>query len=302
MRVGFLAALGSAICYALSYCFLRKGQAESSPPDYGLLPILAMSAISLSGVAIIEYMVGGRLIKPGADLPVPVLWATCSGIVGTFLGRMLLYRAVNQLGAVRGVVLKGVSPVATMAVAAFALGEDPSFDDGLGLCGVLGSILLLVIESRLRKHRAARFAFQSAAVIGITAACIQGVGHVFRQLSVQTGLSPLPAAAIDLSAATSTYVIWLLCRGTLLALLRWYAQHLNIWLAVAGWCSAAGVFLFFFAADHASVSTVAILAASEPVFVALFSALFLARLERLSWWSGAAALLIGLSAMMLVTS
>ncbi|GMA58447.1 hypothetical protein GCM10025858_29500 [Alicyclobacillus sacchari] len=247
-----------------------------------------------------EAMLGGSLFEPKSNQLVSVLWATCSGILGTFTGRMLLYRAVHQLGAVRGVVLKGISPVATMSVAALALGEDPSFDDGLGLCGVFGSILLLVIESRMRKQRTSRFAFHSAAAIGVAAACIQGVGHVFRQLSVQTGLSPLPAAAIDLCAATSMYAIWLLCRGTLWPLLQWYGQHLNIWLAVAGWCSATGVFLFFLAADHASVSTVAILAASEPVFVALFSAAFLARLERLSWWSGAAALLIGFSAMMLV--
>ncbi|MDI9258600.1 DMT family transporter [Alicyclobacillus sendaiensis] len=293
---GLLAAIGSAAAYALSYVCLRKGQADSSPPDSGLLPVLSTSLAVLLAIA-----PAGLARHRGTLLPVrgdALAFACLSGIIGTFLGRRLLYLAVQRLGAVRGVVLKGLSPVATVFLAYAFLGDPVSWRVMTGLAGVLSAILLLALENRARPMRD-RAIFSSGALVGVAAAMFQGVGHVFRRVSLASGAPPMGSAVIDVAIATLACLVSFAAEGTLLPLLRHYKDHLSPWLLAAGVSSAGGVLLFFVSANLIPVSTVATLAASEPVFVALFSWLLVPHLERPSFYSASAACLVGLATLML---
>nr|WP_242549098.1 DMT family transporter [Alicyclobacillus mali (ex Roth et al. 2021)] len=293
---GLLTAIASAIAYALSYVCLRKGQADSSPPDSGLLPVLTTSLMVLLA------LVPAGLASHRAPL-VPVrgrslAFACLSGVVGTFLGRRLLYLAVQRLGAVRGVVLKGLSPVATVILAYAFLGDPVSWRITASLAGVLGAIVLLALENRARPTRD-RAVFSSGALIGISAAGLQGVGHVFRRISLASGASPMGSAFVDVAVATLACVASFAVEGKLGPLLRHYRKHLSPWLLAAGAASAAGVLLFFVSATLIPVSTVATLAASEPVFVALISWILVPHLERPSLYSASAACLVGFATMIL---
>lgn len=291
--MGQLIALVSAMSYALSYCFLRKGQAQAAPPDFGLFPILIISAITLDGVFLTRYTLDPSVMEVGDAEWTALLWAGLSGIVATLFGRLLLYNAIDSLGATRGVILKGISPFATLFTALIALDHDPSLGDFLGLVAVLFSMGLLVAERVFHpfQNRAPRV-FQNGVAIGILAAFLQGIGHAFRQLGMEEGFSPSIASAVDLTVACAMYIALLAVRGRLGRIWRWYVHNANGWLILAGLCSSAGVFCFFVATSYIPVATVAILVATEPLFVTLLSVAFFSELEKPSWWTGFAALTI----------
>ncbi|WP_206831365.1 DMT family transporter [Alicyclobacillus fructus] len=294
---GLLTAIASAAAYALSYVCLRKGQADASPPDSGLLPVLTTSLIVLVVLAplgLVSQRGHLELALRGRALAFSCL----SGIIGTFFGRRLLYLAVHRLGAVRGAVLKGLSPIITVLLAYALLGDRVSWRVTASLAGVLGAIALLALENRRGSMRD-RAVFSSGAFIGISAACLQGVGHVFRRMALSTGAEPIGAALVDVAVATLACVTNFALEGRLTAILCHYRRHLSPWLVAAGAASAGGVMLFFISAKFIPVGTVATLAASEPVFVALLSWMFFPQLERPSLYSASAACLVGLATMLL---
>ena len=294
---GLLTAIASAVAYALSYVCLRKGQADSSPPDSGLLPVLVTSLLLL--MTLVPIGLASHRAPLGFPMRGRALGFAClSGVIGTFLGRRLLYLAVQRLGAVRGVVLKGLSPVATVILAYAFLGDPVSWRVTASLAGVLGAIVLLALENRARPTRD-RALFSSGAFVGISAAGLQGMGHVFRRISLASGASPMGSAFIDVAVATLACVASFALEGKLGPLLRHYRNHLSPWLLAAGASSAAGVLLFFVSASLIPVGTVATLAASEPVFVALLSWLLVPHLERPSLYSASAACLVGLATVIL---
>ncbi|SIS80149.1 DMT family transporter [Alicyclobacillus vulcanalis] len=293
---GLLTAIASAAAYALSYVCLRKGQADTSPPDSGLLPVLATSLAML--LILTAAGIGHRDPVPMSLRGRTLAFSLASGVVGTFLGRRLLYLAVHRLGAVRGAVLKGLSPVVTVCLAYAFLGDPVSWRVAAGLLGVLCAIALLALENRARPMRD-RALFSSGAVIGVTAACLQGVGHVFRRAAMAGGAPASLAALIDVAVATLACVVSFAMERKLLQLWRHYRLHLSPWLLAAGASSALGVVLFFASARLIPVGTVATLAASEPVFVALFSWILMPQLERPTLYSASAACLVGIATMLL---
>jgi drug/metabolite transporter (DMT)-like permease len=293
--LGELSAILCAVCYALSYIFIRKGQKESSPPDHGLFPILLISALAL-GVASIALCFTNPSVGRGnwQDLQAPILHAALSGLVGTMIGRLLLYRAIHDLGATRGVVIKGLSPMVTLLVVFLLLKQPMQEEDFIGLACLISAIMLLFLE---RKYSPLRSLFpfplfRNGVFIAVMAAVAQGIGHSFRQMSVAGVLHPIFGAAIDATTALVAYLVYLLVRGKLGGLLCWYRKSMDSSLFIAGLCSALAMLLFFVAVEHLPVSTVSVLAATEPVFVALFSALFFPRLERITWWSATASMIV----------
>ncbi|WP_067618765.1 DMT family transporter [Alicyclobacillus acidiphilus] len=300
--MGQIAALASALSYALSYCFLRKGQAQATPPDFGLLPVLFISAFALDAVWAIQFAFAEHA-RPAAETDFTsrgMLWACLSGLTATLCGRLLLYNAIDRLGATRSVILKGISPLATMLTVVIALDQDLSENDYLGLLAVFVAMALLFLERVLHppEERSIRF-FQNAVVIGVAAALLQGIGHAMRQLGVENGLSASVASALDITTACVVYMSLLAVTGKLGQRVKWYRAHGSVWLIAAGLSSSAGVFLFFLATAFLPVSSVAILVATEPLFVTLLSAIFFAKLERPTWWTGVAAITMTASVLFL---
>ncbi|MFB5190264.1 EamA family transporter [Alicyclobacillus fastidiosus] len=292
--LGQVTAVLSAVCYALSHIFIRKGQADSSPADHGLLPVLSISALLLDFSCVIVRLV--HLTSRPLDLHgiwMPVLFAALSGIIGTTLGRLALYRAMEDLGVTRGVVIKGLSPIVTLLIVLFALRQPILRGDLIGLGCLALCIVLLFIERQVdtERHIPLRI-FQNSLVIAGLSAVAQGVGHTFRQFSVNGALLPLYASAIDVSVACIGYLLFLAVTRRLRPLLSHYRNSSNASLLAAGLFSALAVLLFFTAVQQIPVSTVSILAATEPVIVALFSVLFFPKLERITWWSASAAVVV----------
>lgn len=293
---GELTAILCAIFYALSYLLIRKGQADTAPPDHGLLPILCISMLTLdsTGLLLANLHPGTfHIVAAGAQRA--VCFAALSGIVGTLFGRLALYRAIRQLGATRGVVIKGLAPVVTLMLVTFTTSQTVEDDDWVALCFLLIAVLLLFFERKFSHQRRYSLAlFSNNIFIAIIAAVAQGVGHTFRQLSVGGVLPPIFGAAIDVTTALAAYVCLLLLQGRFGTILRAYRKSLNLSLITAGFCSSVAVLLFFTAVTQIPLAKASVLVATEPVLVAIFSMIFFPKLERLTYWSATASVVVAI--------
>lgn len=136
-------ALIAAGCYALSYVFLRKGQSESSLPDHGLFPILLLGVLTLGGSFTILHLTGTAAVIHRTDWQSILLYSAVSGLIGTWLGRMALYAAIEYVGATRGVVIKSIAPLVTLIIAFLLLGERLDDLDTTGMICLLTGVGLV---------------------------------------------------------------------------------------------------------------------------------------------------------------
>lgn len=280
---GELTAFLSAICYSLSYVFLRKGQVERETPDNGLFLVLAVSSAVLVFASLIHMAMGPhRAPLPNFHAPA-TLYFVAGGITSTFLGRLALYAAIDRLGATRGVVIKTLEPLVTLGIALFMLGEKMRGTDKVSILLLLSGLVLLSLEPYLFPKRLIRSVFVQGVLVGLGAAILQGIGHTIRKVGMSAvPLNPLYAAAIDVVAAFLVYTLVLAAIGRLPRFIRQLSTS-SWYLYVAGILSATGVLLFFDAVSKIPVFTAAFIAGSQPLFVALLSAALLSSVETLNW-------------------
>jgi drug/metabolite transporter (DMT)-like permease len=281
---GEITALISTLSYALSYLYLNRAQSKQRVPDNGLLPVLVISSSILS----LMYMVHqgfGTSVQQTHLMWKPILLCVTAGVTWNFLGRMTLYSAISRIGATRGVVIKSVAPIITVIVAVVLLNEPIKRGDIVGFIFMLLSICLLVLE-RLRADVRAHFrtVLVQGILLGLVAACLQGIGHVLRKIGVES-ISPLTGATLDMTSACVAYILYAGWTGNLRSHIRFYRHHVGHEVIAAGILSAVGSLSFFVATNSSPISTVAMILGTQPIFMPILSFLLFRGFERFTWLS-----------------
>lgn len=285
-------ALIAAFCYALAYVFLRKGQSESPLPDHGLFPILSLSVLTLGSGLLLFTATGVASIQLPEKWPYVLLYSGLSGLIGTWLGRMALYTAIDSIGATRGVVIKSMAPLVTLLIALVLLRERLDDLDTTGMICLISGVALVFVDRSWIQQRGRLDWLKRGFVLGIGAAVLQGIGHAMRKLATVYGVNPLLSAFFDVTTAFLAYLLWLMFTGHLKHIVRYYVKSRDSYVMAAGFLSAAGVLLFFTAVGQAPVSTVSVIIGTEPVLVAIFSSILLRKLERLTLLTAVACILV----------
>ncbi len=281
---GEVTAIIAALFYSLSYIFLRKGQDESDFPDHGLLLVLTLSSLIL-GLSLLVYAVHVRLsISDVLGWGQSIQTWVIAGIIGTLFGRLTLYAAIDRLGPTRSLVVKTTENVITIAIGVFVLRERIHQPDMIGSLFLLLGVVFLFFERLQLGNRASAF-FRSGMALGLTAALFQGIGHFFSQVGFVGSASPIVGAAVDMGSAFFTYLCLLAVTGRLRPYVSSYIRQWNLNLCASAFFSAAAILSFFSALSNASVSTVSAVLGTQPILIALFSAILLPKVERISWVS-----------------
>jgi len=291
---GEATALIAASCYSLSYVLLRKGQAERDLPDHGLFPVLFISVLTLGTSLVLSQLLGSHAFAWNQNLAEATFYSVLSGLIGTWLGRMALYAAIDYVGATRGVVIKSIAPLVTLIIAIFLLREKLDDLDATGMVCLLTGVGVVLLDRNRLQHRGYFNWLRHGALLGVIAALLQGIGHAMRKLGTVHSTSALLSATIDVSTAFLAYSLWLLASGRFQAVVQTYRRSYHPNIITSGFLSAAAVLLFFTAVGSAPVSTVSVIIGTEPVLVAFFSAVLLRRVERLTLFTILAAFLVAL--------
>ena len=211
------------------------------------------------------------------------LYFALAGIVGTTGGRLFRFMSIERVGASVSSALINLYPFVAAGLAILLLGEAVTASILTGTAVIVAGTILLSASGSILGFRTSQliFPFLSAACFGAVA--------ILRKLGLG-GAGPLLGFAINVTTALIAFTAFLGASGQLRRV-RWSRGSLRYLLA-AGVFENAGVLCTVLALRAGSVSVVAPLAGTTPLFVLALSRIFLRDLEPLSFRLVAGTLMI----------
>jgi uncharacterized membrane protein len=258
-------ALAGALCSASATILIRQGLRDSDAYTGFWMNVL-VGTVGLWGAIL--------LIAPGETLQVAALpFFILSGLLGTVAGRFLRFVGIDRVGASVAAAIHNLHPFMATTLAIVFLGERVTWPILAGtMILVLGTILLST-SGRYVGFRPVHlvYPFLSTSCFGLVA--------IIRKLGLQhTG--PWFGLAINVTAALLAFTVFLVLSGKHQAMV---CKGRSLWYFVAaGVAENTGVLLTLMALGLGTVSVVAPLAGTAPLFVLPMTWLFLHGIETLS--------------------
>jgi uncharacterized membrane protein len=258
-------ALLSALLSAAATVFIRQGL-RGYGPYTGVWINMAVGTVCL-WVAV--------LFTGGMGQPTPTAFAlfVLAGLIGTVAGRVLRFFAIEAVGASITGAFMNVTPLVSSGLAILLLGERVTVPIVMGTLVIVAGATLLSTGGRSLGVRPVHL------WLPILSATCFGIVAILRKIGL-SGMAPVPGTAVNVTTALVVFTGFLVasgqsramvCRGPSLA-----------YFVAAGVAENLGVFLVVLALSLGTVSVVAPLTNATPLFVIVFSLLFLRGIEVLN--------------------
>ncbi len=258
-------ALVAAVLSAVATVLIRQGL-RGGNPYAGFWINLVVGAIGLWAAVLAT----GGLGRPSAT---GIALFAVAGIVGTIGGRLLRFISIEQIGASISSALINLYPMISAMLAIIVLGEEVTMPIVLGTLVIVAGTTLLSVGGR-------RFGIKPwQLVLPVVSACCFGTVAILRKMGL-AHMGAIPGSAINVSAAFVGFTALVLAAGHGRAITA-RGQSLAYFIA-AGVAENTSVFLIVVALGLGTVSVVAPLYGSSPIFVLLLSYFFLKDIEHLS--------------------
>ena len=202
-----------------------------------------------------------------------VLYFVLAGLVGTTAGRLLRFLAIWQVGASLAAALINLYPFIAAGLAILLLGDTVTLPIVAGTAVIVGGTVLLSASGRLLGFRPGQLVLPV-----LSAACFGGVA-ILRKLGLGSA-GPVLGFAVNVTTALVAFTAFLAVTGRLWRL-RCEPRRLG-YLIGAGVLENAGVLLQVLALHVGTVSVVAPLSGTTPLFVLALSSVFLRDVERIT--------------------
>lgn len=306
MRIfGVLLALLSAASFAGSNVLIRRGQ-EPGKADRALFATLLMNVCFL-----LPFALGrGLVITWSGGVGLAFGWFVAAGLLNSLAGRGFLIASIRRVGAVRASIASQTAPLITMTIGITVLGESIS---GIGVAGVvlIGSgILLLISEQQpyaavrarmtavtettvppatptdnafapIRSTASSNVAL-TGLILAITSAVAFGTGQAARKQGFVFLSDPVVGAGVGALAGLIAYTAHAFIAGNVTSMGS-LVRGMNRFFVASGASVAVAQVSFFAALTFAPVAYVAVIVATQALFIVLFGRLFLRRSE--TWGS-----------------
>jgi uncharacterized membrane protein len=261
----YLLALGGAVAAAGAGVLIRQGLRDGTAYG-GYWVNLAVGSVGLWIAVLLRGPVG--------PLPIEgVAFFVLAGLVGTLAGRLLRFFAVDKVGASVTTALGNLAPFVSSGLAILLLGEHVTMPLMVGTLVIVLGTGLLSTSGRLVGFRPRDL------VLPIGSATCFGVVAIFRKLGLGT-IAPVPGFAINVTTALVAFTAFLVVAGNRHNLAC--SGRSLVYFFAAGVVENAGVFLILLALSFGTVSVVAPLAGTAPIFALFLALRFLRGVERLS--------------------
>jgi uncharacterized membrane protein len=258
-------SLCAAVLSAAATILIRQGLRGSDP--YTGFWINCM--VGVAGLWVCVLFTGGL----GEISARGVLLFAAAGLIGTVAGRLTRFLAIARVGASVAAAVINLTPLIATIFAIALLGERVTLPIVAGTIVIVAGTLLLSVGG-------VRLGFRPwMIVLPLASATCFGIVQVIRKVALG-GIGPIPGTAINLTTALIAFSAIMIgsghrgiytCRGRPL-----------LYLIAAGIAENAGVLLTIVALNHGAVSVVTPLTAAAPIFVLLFTPLFLKGVEVLT--------------------
>lgn len=277
-------ALFSAACLAMYGILAKKGMAWGDKEVGALITLIVNNLFNL--LVLLCYNNWGTFIQ----LPMRAILFYCgAGLLTSYLGRLLLFNGIERIGPSRAGTFKVASPIYTVLVGIFILGETLS---KLELWGILLTMsgLFLVSYTPVPKQQLGYLEVAATAekvktntLWGITYGLLSGLafsaGNIFRKAGMNIVSTPIEGTAIGSLIALLGSGVYLASKGKL----NWREIKLILpgmkYFVAGGVLNSIAVFALFYSLRYIPVSLSNVITAVEPVFLVAFSYLLLRKQE-----------------------
>jgi len=265
--MGFFWAILCGFAFGIGDTLTRLGVRSATPFTGAIISTSVMALFFFFPV--LSQDLGGRPLWPGIG------WFLAMGVAATAPGRLLFYFSLRRIGVSRASILVTISPLLSMLFAVVFLGERPT-----GWV-VLGAILIFVGVLSFTMDKTSIRITPATALLGLLPTVFFSMMPLFTRLGLQS--LPNPVLGTFLSAI-GALVVLLAVQGFLPRTDRWGVNRRAFGLfAAAGFCYSVAFFTFHEALGSESVSFVAPLVFTSPLFAMLISRFFFQDLERVTW-------------------
>lgn len=302
MRIfGVLLALLSAASFAASNVFIKQGQ-EPGKADRALFATLLMNVCFL-----LPFALGrGLVITWSGSVGLAFGWFVAAGLLNSLAGRGFLIASIRRIGAVRASIASQAAPLITLTIGITVLNESIS---GMGVAGVvlIGSGVVLLISEQ-QPYAAVRARMSSATgrtavpatptdgagtpirsaaltnialtglILAVTSAVAFGTGQAARKQGFVSLSDPVVGAGVGALAGLIAYTAHAFLSGNASSMGS-LVRGMNRFFVASGASVAVAQVSFFAALAFAPVAYVAVIVATQSLFIVLFGRLFLQRSE-----------------------
>lgn len=271
-------ALTSSVAWGSEAILVRRGS------RYASVALAALMGFVLSTVGLWTAI---WLYFPLSLLYTDATWYfIISGLIQPAIVRFLHYTGIVRLGASRAGPVRSVTPLFAIALAFTFLGERPATEVYLGS---LLSVVGVWLTSSRREGESEWQAIHLAYPLG--AAFLTAISQNFRKTGLLIMPNPYVATAVTITTSLAVFSLSLVATGQLRATFQGDRKCLPFYGAAAV-VSATAQLLGYIALSEGDVSVVVPLINTNPLFIVLFSALFLRDLETINARVAAGAVLI----------
>lgn len=264
-------ALSSSLTYSFTFIFLRQGLRSGSP----LAGVLIMGTI-VGSLALVTAAARGTL---QTSTLTPILWFALAGCVGQGMGQMASFTGIQRMGVSRSAPIQGSAPIWAILLAVLILGERPGLFVWVGAGCVVTGVGLLS-QPKEGEEGSVWDWFQGALIFPLTASVMFAVMPVVAKFGFAHQNTPFVA----IGAAFGSAVVFLCAARFGLGLggeLRVDSRSLR-WFALAGLSTTLAAASFWTALTMGDVSIMMPLSRLGPLWVVLWTYLFLGHLERVT--------------------
>jgi drug/metabolite transporter (DMT)-like permease len=291
-----LLALGAAGCWALTSVLSANPSRHLGAFAFTRLRMLSVLVMLWPVVLLMGTWRGW---EPGQLATMAV-----SGLVGIFVGDTALFAAMNRLGPRRTGVLFATHAIFSAVLGFGVLDERMGSQALLGAALVVAGVMAAIV---LGRHKDEAHAWESnrgslawGVALGLLAAFCQALGSLIAKPVMATGVDPVAATAVRVSA---TCVAQYLLLWSGFAAARAHAAPTRAVVVQVAWVGligmGVGMGLIMLALQHGDVGTVGVLSSVTPVLVLPLLWMRMGRAPARGAWLGAGLTVLGTALVLL---
>jgi drug/metabolite transporter (DMT)-like permease len=260
----YLAALGAAICWAISSILSAN-------------PSAALGSIAFVRIrmTMVFFMVAAVLLLTGGWRTVEVSHLTpsvTSGLVGILAGDAALFAAMNRLGPRRAGILFSSNAIFSVILGWLFLHEILGMVTLAGIAIALAGVALAILFGKrandVHQWEAVKGPLMTGIAIGLFSGLCQAIGSIIARPVMATGVDPLAIAAIRVGIAALGLTLAMLAGVKSAQSQTALTPKLGAEVALSGsFAMGIGMTLLLFALRGGEVGVVATLSATTPALV-----------------------------------
>lgn len=284
--IGEIAALVVALCWTLSALFFEKAGRRIGSLSVNIIRLVW--AFIFLGITLL--ITKGSFLPQGAS-PEQWFWLGISGVVGLFLGDLLLFKSYLIIGSRTSTLIMSSVPMITATIGWIFLDEILSFKSIIAIVISISGIVIAIVDRKLKIK---------APMKGVLLAFGGAVGQAVGLILSKKGMGNYDAV----SSTQIRIIFGIICFSIMITLMRRWGKVFSALKDKPGFSSVSigavfgpfiGVSLALFSIQHTQTGIASTFMALVPVFIIIPSALMFKEKIALHHVLGAIISILGVS-------